>query len=61
MATKPAEFKVGDLVEAQFSAIAVRRRNQKDVYSFKLVLRALTLLDDTYTKVSESRYLCLQH
>ncbi|KAF7972076.1 hypothetical protein HWV62_19153 [Athelia sp. TMB] len=51
---KPADFKVGDLVEAQFSAVAVRRRNQNDVHSLKLVLRALTLLDDTYTKAARA-------
>lgn len=49
---KPADFKIGDLVEAQFSPLTVRRRGKNEVHSFKLVLRALTLLDDVYSKVS---------
>ncbi|KAF7976038.1 hypothetical protein HWV62_7938 [Athelia sp. TMB] len=46
----PGEFKIGDLVEVQLSAIAVKRRVRGDVYSMKLVLRALTMLNDGYTR-----------
>lgn len=48
---KPSDFKIGDLVEAQFSALSVRRRGRDNVHSLKLILRAVTLLDDGHTKV----------
>ncbi|KAF7980410.1 hypothetical protein HWV62_38226 [Athelia sp. TMB] len=48
----PSEFKMGDIVEVQFSAVGVRRRGREDVYNLRLVLRALTLLDATHGKVS---------
>ncbi|KAF7985752.1 hypothetical protein HWV62_345 [Athelia sp. TMB] len=51
----PSEFKVGDLVEAQFSVLAVRRRGKENIYSLKLVLRALTLLDDTHGKTARAK------
>ncbi|KAF7976041.1 hypothetical protein HWV62_7944 [Athelia sp. TMB] len=51
---KPGEFRLGDLVEAQISAIAVKRRVRGDVYSMKLVLRALTMLDDGYSRAART-------
>ncbi|KAF7966523.1 hypothetical protein HWV62_38066 [Athelia sp. TMB] len=51
----PSEFKVGDIVEAQLSALAVKRRGQGNMYSFKLVLRALTLLDGAHSKAARTR------
>ncbi|KAF7978621.1 hypothetical protein HWV62_45103 [Athelia sp. TMB] len=53
----PSEFKLGDIVEAQFSAVAVRRRGKEEVYTLKLVLRALTMLDATHTKAARANRL----
>ncbi|KAF7984851.1 hypothetical protein HWV62_10809 [Athelia sp. TMB] len=51
----PVTFKQGDVVEVQFSVLAFKRRgndtqNRAQRHSVKLVLRALTLLDDKHTK-----------
>ena len=48
---------MGDIVEVQFSMLALSRRgndgqSHKQRQSVKLVLRALTLLDDRHVKVS---------
>ncbi|KAF7977179.1 hypothetical protein HWV62_4623 [Athelia sp. TMB] len=51
---KPGEFKIGDLVEVQLSVIAVKRRVRGDVYSMKLVLRAITMLNDGYTRAART-------
>ncbi|KAF7981386.1 hypothetical protein HWV62_33875 [Athelia sp. TMB] len=52
----PGAFKMGEIVEIQFSMLAFHRRGkdgrgQPQRHSIKLVLRALTLLDDSYVKV----------
>lgn len=47
---KPNKFRVGDIVEAQVSCVAFPMRGGQS--RLRLVLRALTLLDGTYTKVS---------
>ena len=48
----PAQFRVGDIVEAQITIAAVPMRNNK----FKMIcqLRSLALLDSTFTDVSKS-------
>lgn len=40
-----------DIVEVQFLIISVPRRSKERQYSTKLILRALTLIDNGYTKV----------
>ncbi|KAF7983521.1 hypothetical protein HWV62_21068 [Athelia sp. TMB] len=54
-ANNPGEFKGGDLVEAQISVIAVKRRGRNKIYSLKLVLRAITLLDDGLTRTARTK------
>ncbi|KAF7971997.1 hypothetical protein HWV62_19275 [Athelia sp. TMB] len=50
----PSEFKIGDIVEAQLSTLAVKRRGPGNNYSFKMVLRALTLLDGSHSKAART-------
>jgi hypothetical protein len=49
-AVDPRQFRVGDIVEAQVTFVAVPIRNNK----FKMIsqLRCLALLDGTFTDVS---------
>ncbi|KAK7032198.1 hypothetical protein VNI00_013372 [Paramarasmius palmivorus] len=50
----PAVFRVGDVVEAQFTLMMVPTgRNGKPPYKSFATLRSITLLDDTYSKKYE--------
>lgn len=44
-----SSFKAGDIVEAQCSFIVLPMRDGRQ--SMKIILRALSLLDDTFSKV----------
>ncbi|KAF7974570.1 hypothetical protein HWV62_11940 [Athelia sp. TMB] len=46
----PRKFKMGDIVEVQFSIMAFARRGLDAGNNVRLVLRALTLLDDKHAK-----------
>ncbi|KAK6974305.1 hypothetical protein R3P38DRAFT_2584384, partial [Favolaschia claudopus] len=50
----PSAFQVGDIVEVGFAMVAWRnsKANEDLSYVTTMVLRSVTLLDDTYTKVS---------
>ncbi|KAF7981291.1 hypothetical protein HWV62_34205 [Athelia sp. TMB] len=50
----PSEFKLGDIVEVQCSAVGIRRRGREEVYNLRLVLRALTLLDASHGKAARA-------
>ena len=46
----PSKFKVGDIVEVKVSFTAIQTRTED--FKIMCVLRALTLLDGTFTQVS---------
>ncbi|KAF7977068.1 hypothetical protein HWV62_4860 [Athelia sp. TMB] len=50
-----ASFKAGDIVEAQLSVIALPSRDGRQ--TMKLILRAMTLLDDAFSKAARIAFL----
>jgi hypothetical protein len=51
MKTKPASFRVGDIVEAQVSFVVVPLKDNK--YKMVITLRALAILNASVTQVSD--------
>ncbi|KAF7968166.1 hypothetical protein HWV62_31706 [Athelia sp. TMB] len=46
----PSMFKKGDLVEVQFSMVAVKQRGKDEQHNVRLILRAVAMLDDKLSK-----------